>query len=91
MFALHAGVRLQSGFCSESLVSSSWFPNFKPGFSEIGVDGCSALDHSGDEFSVPLGILILQVDCPAALENVKCNRKDFVPYFLNFLRKQTSR
>jgi hypothetical protein len=77
-------------FCFNSFVSSS-FPNFKPSFPKIDVDGHSSLHHSGDEFSDSQENLILQVDCPAALENVKCSRKDFVPYFLNFLREQTSR
>lgn len=88
-FVALASVRFQSAFCSKSLVNS-WFPKFKPSFLKIGVDEHST-HHSDDEFSGSLKNLILQVDCPAALENVKCGRKDFVPYFMNFLREQTSR
>ncbi|XP_021920484.1 codanin-1 isoform X2 [Zootermopsis nevadensis] len=31
------------------------------------------------------------IGCPVELKHAKCSRKDFVPYFLNFLREQTSR
>jgi hypothetical protein len=51
-FTLLANVRYKNVFCSESHLNCSWFPNFKPSFPNIGVDGHSTLQHSsGDLFS----------------------------------------
>jgi hypothetical protein len=48
-FALPPGVGFQNEFCSKSRLKCSWFPDFKPSFLKIGVDGHSTLQYSGDD------------------------------------------
>lgn len=47
-FALPSGMRFQNVFCSKSHLKCSWFPNFKPCFLKIGIDGHTTFQYSGD-------------------------------------------
>jgi hypothetical protein len=47
-FALPPGVSFQNVFCSKSRLKCSWFPNFKPSFLKIGIDGRTTFQYSGD-------------------------------------------